>query len=76
MRQLFQNQFTSANPHLFNMYFIDEMKPIAKRLFPPIGNAKIQDALSKTSNFLALEPDHVSWFWLKQILKDESNSII
>lgn len=69
IREAFQNQFTPANPHPVDESFLDSVPQLPERDFPPIAIAEIADSLRDTSNSSAPGPDHISWFWLKRLVK-------
>lgn len=68
----FQEQFTPANARQVDMSLLDDMEQLPERKFAPMSPAELRDVLAATSNFSAPGPDHVSWFWLKRIVRDES----
>lgn len=68
----FQEQFTPANARPVDMTLLDEIPQLPERLFPAFSPAELHDAIAATSNFSAPGPDHISWFWLKRIVRDES----
>lgn len=67
----FQDQFTPANPQPIDQSLLDEVDALEERDFPDFSRQELREALAKTSNFSAPGPDHVSWFWLKQILSPD-----
>lgn len=72
--RLFQEQFTPANPREVDLSLLDEFEQAHTREFPPMSAAEMRDALARTSNHSAPGPDHVSWYWLKHIVSDQSAS--
>lgn len=66
--ETFQDQFTPKNPQKVDFTILEEIEQIPMREFNPISTTEIAEALARTGNFSAPGPDHVSWYWLKQIL--------
>lgn len=66
--QAFQEQFTPANPRPVDMSLLDEFPQLPERPMAPISAAEIREALAGTGNFSAAGPDHIGWYWLKQII--------
>lgn len=71
LAQAFQEQFTPTNPRPVDLSIVDEMSQRDERTFPPLSKRELRIALSHTSNVSAAGPDHVNWYWLKQIISDE-----
>lgn len=72
LAKIFQEQFTPTNPRQTDPRIVEEIPQLEERSFPPISENEIIEALRSTSNFSAPGPDHLSWFWLKQIAVDLS----
>lgn len=70
--ELLQKQFTSNNKKPVNYDVVNKMEQQEKRKFQPMSQIELMEALQSTENFSAPGPDNVSWFWLKQIVRDES----
>ncbi|GJE99136.1 hypothetical protein PsYK624_153830 [Phanerochaete sordida] len=69
---LLQEQFTPSAVRTVNELFLADM-PIRK----PFGRTSVSrmqvlEALELTSNSSAPEPNHVNWFWLKCILRNDN----
>ncbi|GJE94756.1 hypothetical protein PsYK624_109280 [Phanerochaete sordida] len=72
LARVFQDQFTPANPRGVDFSVLDAMPQQDERPFAQISCAEVREALRDTSNFSAPGPDHISWFWLKRIVADNS----
>lgn len=68
-RDAFQTQFTPDNPRAVDETIIDDIPDVPTRDFPPIAVNEILEALEKTSNTSAPEPDRLSWYWIKRLTK-------
>ena len=66
--ELFQEQFTPKDPPQVDVSFIDKMKQLPKRSFPPYGKLEYYKSLAEVSNFSAPGPDNIGWFWIKRIV--------
>lgn len=69
--EVFQAQFTPANPQPVDISILDDIEQRPAREFKAISATEVKDALAGTGNFSAPGPDHVSWYWLKRILSDQ-----
>lgn len=69
LRDVFQHQFTPSDAAPVDLRFLDEFPQHAERDFPKFSPTEFHECLQGTSNSSAPGPDHLSWFWLKQLTK-------
>ena len=64
LAEVFQEQFTPANPRPVDRSILEEFDQMPERSFAPISAEEVVENLRECSNMSAPGPDRVSWYWL------------
>lgn len=75
LRDTFQAQFTPPNPRPVDISMVSEIPQLPERSFSPITEKEFRDCLRDTSNRSAPGPDHLTWFWIKQLVKRHPDAV-